>query len=1204
MADDEPTDSSRAGQAGSEMALLTPEFEESKHQLYVDRLKALIHGKHARNIAVAGQYSTGKSSVLDGLTKALETTKLRPITLSLSTIDADAARARVGGDAQSADTNSGIPAITSLIQNEIVKQLVYRKRPIAVPGSRFRRTEAFSPGRAAGWAAVAAVVAFGVVTVLPKAGPTVRGLLAAAAAALLVFVVLWRLSGRVSLQQLTAGPATLSLDTSKSYFDEYLDELMYFFDVSRCRVVIFEDIDRFNDPHIFETLRELNNLLNGADQLKNEKLGPIRFIYATRDSIFEINNTSSSDATPGGPGSPAADRTKFFDAVVPLVPFITHRTSRDHFSRRLGSEVSSRAIGIVAKYVTDMRLIVNICNELEVFKSVVLDESGLRNLRTDNLFAMVVHKNLYPGDFESITSGQSILDKVRDLYRRTVNDTAAGMERRITELRMSPGQSNSVEEHLAAAAARLRHTVEDILASHGVSPNPRNPPVLLVAGTPYTIDRLDQPEFWESAGHGNSQISLQIPGRSTPPFPRPAIERAFGRELPQTTVAETLRPDVEDEIRDLERDHRAVLSAQIANLFLRTDLTLDSQDTNFAEEVAELVPSPLTVELLRAGFLDAHFGFYVADYPALTMSPAAAEFEMTVIERFGFDPRFKLPQIASDLPALIESAGDAFLRDRRGYNLDIVDLLLVDDSDHLDGLMTALARGSDNDVAFIDTYLSRGSHQPRFLHELAGKWTMIFYFLATRTEADLETERAWLDAALCGSVTDVDYLHARAAERLERHASNTSAFTEIGAVDVAVLIHVTSCLRASLPNIATFAPAVRSAVIAAGLYRVNSDNLLAMAADAEGKIPALDELLAAGHGDLVVDHVLSHLSDYVNILKDNPSARVIADSTRYNEIIARLADCPGFAELDDDDARLLVERAPDGVRVDELNDVPDITWPALVASGRCRPSVANLAAYLGEYVDFGDWPHLLSGGDALILSDDDGQDARQRVALAVLAMDRLDPGKRVSIVEALDLEAHIPVGDLSAAAITLLPELTTAAVTADSGEVFEAIPADQVDVRRRFIAASNKLADFIEDCPLSDADALAVLDGGNRAAITKVLNRADVLRAAGEATIERAIEEARGLPGSMGLESLLALASGQRSAPRFAALLSNEVERLDAAELRNVLEAMPAPYNDLGVTEVELPESNRPLLDALQDKGVLAHVQKVRNRPYVRAIGP
>ena len=83
------------------------------------------------------------------------------------------------------------------------------------------------------------------------------------------------LEGRVHLDKITAGPTTISLSRDNdTYFDEYLDEIMYFFEMGRKRrgesektIVVFEDIDRFDNAEIFEELRELNTLLNNAGQL-------------------------------------------------------------------------------------------------------------------------------------------------------------------------------------------------------------------------------------------------------------------------------------------------------------------------------------------------------------------------------------------------------------------------------------------------------------------------------------------------------------------------------------------------------------------------------------------------------------------------------------------------------------------------------------------------------------------------------------------------------------------------------------------------------------------------------------------------------------------------------------------------------------------------------------------------------------------------
>ncbi|HFU4420659.1 TPA: DNA-binding protein, partial [Streptococcus suis] len=47
-----------------------------------------------------------------------------------------------------------------------------------------------------------------------------------------------------------------------SYFDKYLDDVLYLFDNCQSDIVIFEDIDRFETNLIFEKLREINTLVN------------------------------------------------------------------------------------------------------------------------------------------------------------------------------------------------------------------------------------------------------------------------------------------------------------------------------------------------------------------------------------------------------------------------------------------------------------------------------------------------------------------------------------------------------------------------------------------------------------------------------------------------------------------------------------------------------------------------------------------------------------------------------------------------------------------------------------------------------------------------------------------------------------------------------------------------------------------------------
>ena len=72
-------------------------------------------------------------------------------------------------------------------------------------------------------------------------------------------------------------------EKESSIFNKYLDEILYFFEVTDFDVIVIEDLDRLNKPEIFVKLRELNNLINNSD-LVNQT---VTFIYCIGDSVFK-----------------------------------------------------------------------------------------------------------------------------------------------------------------------------------------------------------------------------------------------------------------------------------------------------------------------------------------------------------------------------------------------------------------------------------------------------------------------------------------------------------------------------------------------------------------------------------------------------------------------------------------------------------------------------------------------------------------------------------------------------------------------------------------------------------------------------------------------------------------------------------------------------------------------------------------------------
>lgn len=113
---------------------LTPEYLVEEHSGYVAAIEAALANDQISNIALSGNYGVGKSSIMREVARRQGN---RIVELSLSTL--------APIEAFQLDDSVPIQATTptNRIQQEIVKQLLYREYPSRTPGSRFRRIERF-----------------------------------------------------------------------------------------------------------------------------------------------------------------------------------------------------------------------------------------------------------------------------------------------------------------------------------------------------------------------------------------------------------------------------------------------------------------------------------------------------------------------------------------------------------------------------------------------------------------------------------------------------------------------------------------------------------------------------------------------------------------------------------------------------------------------------------------------------------------------------------------------------------------------------------------------------------------------------------------------------------------------------------------------------------------------------------------------------
>lgn len=197
---------------------------------------------------------------------------------------------------------------------------------------------------------------------------------------------------KISIKNLSLDKATLEFEEKKnvSIMNRYLDEILYLFQEKKYNVVIFEDIDRFENTHIFTKLRELNLILNQSEEIGRR----IIFLYALKDDIF----------------ANAEERTKFFDYIVPVIPFVNVSNSGDLFRRKIANlhipeaEVRSSFITDISAFVNDMRVLTNVVNEFDLYRNL-LD----KKLNKEKLLAMILYKNLYPTDFSLLHQNKGVV---------------------------------------------------------------------------------------------------------------------------------------------------------------------------------------------------------------------------------------------------------------------------------------------------------------------------------------------------------------------------------------------------------------------------------------------------------------------------------------------------------------------------------------------------------------------------------------------------------------------------------------------------------------------------------------------------------------------------------------------------------------------------------------------------------------------------
>lgn len=1198
----------RVDTTAPKLASLAPEYSYEDHGVYYTMLKRAIEEQpDVRNIALAGTYGTGKSSILR---KVSEEFNKRVIELSLLTLGV-----QPDSRTPAQESNPAATTTTNRIQKEIVKQLLYQQRPTDAPESRFRRIVRLRWRTELGWAAGAAVVAvlLAVVAGLDVALAPPFGVTFAQRPKLLAVFALYvalalvvgatmlgiraLIRGRVGIEKVTAGPATITLPPrSSSYFDEYLDEIIYFFETNPTRdIVIIEDLDRFNDPNIFEALRSLNGLLNAARQLQNRN---IRFIYAVRDSVFEkLGRDAATDGSDEAREELVrANRTKFFELVIPVVPFITHKNARDLMHSRLrnrGHNISKDLVDIAARHLADMRLVDNIINEYEIFKHRLLDvDKPVPELDPDRLFSMVLFKNAHMADFEKIRHAKSSLDRLWETWRLMVNENLSNLREDSRRRRQRIADRQAATSYAKNLGVELRKRIRALASAPNTGLAGES---IQFDGDEVTDVALQSPQFWLSFVDAGKPITVNAWkngswGGQSMELSRQAIETLLGMPIDgERFLAEAISSDEEalernDENVSLLRRHSWKDLAEV-HRFKYIDQK-DGVARSFREWAEHLLPSRLAADLVIHGFITSYFSLHVSSFYGQLIRPDAMVYVMRSVDQGTPDPDYPLEP--EDVEAILRDQGTSVLGEPSMFNVGILNHLLVNRPEDAAVVVRTLLERADSS-SFLDLYMDSGSAKSELVAQLSPIMPEIFAYLAGCAQLERKARVQLIDAAIVhrGSQVKRYATSVELRELIEAEYRSLPSFASTAdhraGIDAVWFISSTGCVVADLAGLPIH---VCVAFRRTRAYALTAVNLECVVGASDLSLDTIREVDAEVFA-YTIDSIQAYLEAFA---ASSATSFTIASPHQFLDIL-NVSKAWSNAVLD----AIVLGSHPE-CRVTSLTSVPSGAWPALVRSRRVPMTFENVEAYVEEFGEVDtDLARSLIGTEKISNSSEAEEKLLARLALDIInapAAD-LDASQRVRLALSLD-PGQLDAGEVEPLPGELIGELIDAQLIADGRKAFAARLMVDWDTQVHAMARSANFVDFVSPdvlqpeylAPLFASDELSSLHSVVAGALPLYTK---VPRAAFAAAAQRAISGVFTVDAAF----IDLMRQGGVGVAVTIELLATANDRVSITELQEILRSLGGKWSKVaergwGVHEIEDSPGVKAVLKRLQEAEIVS----------------
>lgn len=666
-----------------------------------------------KNIALTGPYGSGKSSILKTFQAEHQNKEMQFLNISLGTF-----KEEIDGTS----TNNTSNDLLRLIELSLLQQIFYHEEDDKIPDSRFKKIKSVGQWKLTFLSIGIFIFLISLlITLKPDILNELLGIsldknktiykaikyislgICAISTFSLILKSIRSITG-ITIEKLNIQDAEIQInkEINKSILNNHLDEILYFFEVTKYNIVVIEDLDRFQQTEIFTKLREINFLINNSKKVKRN----IVFIYAVRDEMFQDK-----------------DRTKFFDFIIPVIPVVNSSNSNDILTNIINKneyKISDALVEDISLFIDDMRLLYNTINEYHIY-SINLD----KKLDQDKLLAIIVFKNIYPNEFVKLSNNEGVLYEVlhqKESYKKEkIKDIDTKIEAIRKEIRdIEQSAIQSIEElqsiYLYRYLAKTPNFVNFIINN-----TEYNFGSMLKDGL-FEYFTKDQVKYISYYNRYNNNLSLNTSQFS---FNFLEVEKEVDPRYKYLEKKQQIEDRINNKTSVLKQQIDQLREEKLQTSKLQIKDLLADREIPLASEIPK--QKLLITLLIRSGYIGEDYIDYISIFYPGSITKEDRQFLLHIKSRVALEFGYQINKIEK----LISKIEKSDFEKEYILNIYLLDFILRKNiyNDEKKSILSIISKETERSMSFLSFYITNGTNIALFIKELCKAWPNFCNFI-------------------------------------------------------------------------------------------------------------------------------------------------------------------------------------------------------------------------------------------------------------------------------------------------------------------------------------------------------------------------------------------------------------------------------------------------------------------------------------------